>query len=107
MILLSEEAAGAALEEVGELQRAIDAGEVDLNQAGDMIIERLDAVMVLYSESTTVYEALIEPFMSWAIHSLAPRFLVDQDSTAISRQYKALYGKFSDFYKQWQHLDPA
>ena len=107
MFLLTDEAAGAALEEVGRLQQAIDAGEVDLDSAGDMIIERLDAVMDLYSDSSTVYATLVEPFMSWAIHSLGPKFIVDQDSTPESRQYKALYARFKDFYAQWKHLDPA
>lgn len=107
MIIVTDEAAGAALEEVGQLQRAIDAEQVDLDHAGAMIVERLDAVITLYADSTTVYSALMGPFMDWAIRSVDVRFIVDQDSTPESRQFKVLFAQFSALHKKWQHLDPS
>ncbi|HWM34192.1 MAG TPA: hypothetical protein VNR36_08155 [Pseudolysinimonas sp.] len=106
MILLSEEAARQALDEVGELQRQVEAEEVDFELAGDQIVERLDAVMTLFEGSANIYSVVAEPAMRWAHAALAPKWVVDQDATAESRRYKALWYKISEFFDRYKHLDP-
>jgi hypothetical protein len=104
VIVLSEEAARKALDEVGELQRQVEAEQIDFELAGDQIVVRLDAVIALYEADRTIYSALVEPTMAWANAALTLKWVVDQDSTAESRRYKALWFKISEFYHRHRYL---
>ncbi|NYF14221.1 hypothetical protein HDC34_002548 [Pseudoclavibacter sp. JAI123] len=66
------------------------------------MIERLDGVVSLYSDSSTLYEALVEPITLWAASSLGPRFIMDPES-ADGRRARELFDEIGAFHERNLH----
>jgi hypothetical protein len=103
-MIMTEAQAGIALNEVGVIQQSLENATYAPPASGPQIVERLDAVMDLYKESSTVYAALVEPMLQWAIYSVAPKFIAPNAPNAES--WKILFDSLTDFHERWKHLDP-
>jgi hypothetical protein len=103
-LILSNERAGQVLEEIGALQRGVEAG-MDLETAGEDITERARAVANYFiaTGSTNVFEPLIKPLMEWGMYSLGPVFLVDQ--TDKGTKFRAVYDDIKRLYDDYKYLD--
>lgn len=103
ILIFSDEHAGQILEEVGQLQRQIEAGQ-GLDVASQEVSTRARAVIEYFLScgSTNVFKPLVEPLMQWGIYSLAPKFLTDESLQG--KQYRAVYDAISSIYADYKHL---
>ncbi|MDI2037146.1 hypothetical protein [Paenarthrobacter nitroguajacolicus] len=105
MLITSESAAGEALEEVGQLQRSAEDGNLAGGHAGDQMVERADAVVeyFLAMGSSNLYGPLIEPLMQWAQFAMAPIWLRNPE-TQTGREAKQVYESIRMFFEKYSHL---
>lgn len=104
ILIYSDEKAGAVLEEIGQLQRQVEAGSFEASTAGKAICERAAAVADYFIArgSNNVYEPLIKPLLEWAIYSLAPKFLLDTGPTG--DENRAIYHDIVELHGKYEHL---
>lgn len=103
-MIMNEAQAGIALDEVGAIQQSLENATYAPPTSGPQIVERLDAVMDLYKESSTAFTAFVEPMMQWAMFSVFPKYIAPNAPNAES--WKLLYESVADFYARWKYLDP-
>lgn len=105
MLISSDAAAGEALEQIGQLQRSADAGELVGGRVGAHMVERADAVVqyFLAGGSTNIYGPLVEPLMHWALSSMAPIWLRDPESVA-GLEAREVYDSISEFFEKYSFL---
>lgn len=70
ILIFSDDKAGAVLEEIGQLQREVEAGNFHSATAQD-ICERAGAMAEYFVArgNNNVYEPLIKPLTEWAIYA--------------------------------------
>lgn len=103
ILIFSDDKAGAALEEIGQLQRQVEAGSFNAGTA-EAICERATAVADYFIArgSNNVYEPLIKPLLEWAIYALAPKFLMDTGPAGDAN--RAIYNDILALHGKYEHL---
>lgn len=107
----SDEQMKMALNEVGELQRAVSEGRADLGMLqtlGQAITSRLQGVaefVLAGGGSSTLHSAVVVPIAEWAIGALAPMWIVDQGTTPISAAAKRAYEEIMAFHDKYAFLE--
>lgn len=106
MLITSESAAGEALEEIGQLQRSAEDGNLGGGRVGDQMVERADAVTeyFLAMGSTNLYTPLVEPLMQWAMYAMAPIWLRDPE-TQSGQEAKRVYESIRVFFEKYSYLE--
>ncbi|GAA2501612.1 hypothetical protein [Winogradskya humida] len=105
----SKEAAGAALERVGQLQQQVDSGEVDPAGAAPEIVDKLNSVIgffVMAGATENLYTAIVEPLAKWNIYSVSLKFLENPDAPG-AQSARQLFDALSAFCRKWETLDRA
>lgn len=105
MLINSEPAAGEALEQIGQLQRSAEAGDLGGGRVGDHMVERAEGVVeyFLAMGSTNVYVPLVEPLMGWALYSMAPISLLEPE-TRRGIEARAVYDSIKAFFEKYSYL---
>ncbi|MFF1385553.1 hypothetical protein ACFVWT_18525 [Arthrobacter sp. NPDC058288] len=103
ILIFSDDKAGVVLEEIGQLQRQVEAGSFH-SATGQDICERADAVAEYFVArgNNNVYEPLIKPLMEWAIYALAPKFLMDAGPDGAAN--RAIYSAIVELHGRYEHL---
>ena len=105
----TDEVCGEALEEVGDLQRAVGHG--DLDGFGEAVVARIEGALIHYlrtgAEPEKVFDVLVAPISEWAMSNLAPVWLPDLGATARSAGARRAYDIIIAFREKYQHLNPA
>jgi hypothetical protein len=104
ILIFSNDKASAVLEEIGQLQRQVEADSFESSKAGQAICERAAAVADYFIArgSNNAYEPLIKPLLEWAIYSLAPKFLLDTGTAGDA--YRAIYDDIVELHGKYEHL---
>lgn len=105
MLIISRDHAGQVLDQIGAYQRAVDQGD-SLDDAGEEIVTRLDAVVQYFGPSTEVYETLIKPAIEWAIYTVAPKWIDPKEDQTLAPKYREIQMKIGAFYEKYSYLDP-
>jgi hypothetical protein len=100
--MLSDESAAQMLNEVGELQKAVDEGNLGPREAIDPLISRMEMLTANY-EGSTVYAAFVEPCTQWGIY-WAPRWITPGAPNA--EAWKELTDAISQYHDRWSYLKP-
>ncbi|PWD49473.1 hypothetical protein C8046_00795 [Serinibacter arcticus] len=86
MIILDEATARRALERVGTLQREITELGGDARTGADEIADLLQSVVLFLkssgSYSSSLREHVVTPMWEWAMYTIAPRALREDDAEA-------------------------
>lgn len=102
----SDAHARTLLEEVGDIQRAVEADHTDLIERAEAIVSRVEGVvewMVLRGHDN-IYGPLIEPLQAWAMATYAPLFLTGSGDRA--REARTGYDVMRRLYKEYEHFNP-
>lgn len=97
LIILSDERARSALDEIGAHQRVITEGGGNARTGADAIAELLEAVVFFFDgagyDPIAVRQELLQPMQQWLIYTIAPRWLQDGDPAQSDSKY--LFDKLS------------
>lgn len=108
----SREEAAKALDEVGDLQRRFESGDMsdsELGALGDEAASRVQGVVdyfIAQGMEINLYSQVVEPMAAWAIGNLSPMWIMDQGATPRTAAAKHSYFVIAELMTKYERLKP-
>lgn len=113
LMITSREDAGHALDQVGDLQRYFETGDItdsELRELGNAVSSRVQGVVdyfVSLGMEINLYSQVVEPISAWAIGNLAPMWIMDQGATPRTAAAKHSYFVIAELMTKYARLKPS